>query len=294
MKKLRHLAEYVLLCPLLLLLTRLPLAYARKLTLALSDSLYFVDFRRRSVALDNILRSGICSDRRRASRIARASYGSFALVILESLRSDEILNGDHAATIDVKIDAELQDLLNDPAQGMILATGHFGSWEMAAQLLSRTKPVAGVTRGMNNPYVENLVKKRKPRHRFHLVPKYDPGNVGRFPEILKNGEVLALMIDQHARARGMNVEFFGRPAATHTAIALLHLVTRAPLCFGYCRRTGESSYEVRATGPYRFEPTGDKKADIRNVIRALNAELEKAVRADPEQYLWGHRRWRED
>jgi KDO2-lipid IV(A) lauroyltransferase len=254
---------------------------------------YSLDSRRRKVAQQNILRSGITSDPAEAARIARKSFHHFGRVILESLKSAQILDGDNwAEHVEMNIPPEMRAHMEQTQQGIILATGHFGSWEMAAQFLSHSKPVAGITKRANNPYVDRLMQKRKPRGRFRLIPKYDPTNTNRFLEVLKNGEVLAFMIDQHARARGMMIDFFGRPASTHTAVALLHLVTKFPLYFGYCRRKDDSSYEVHAVGPLTHKPTGNKSEDIKAVLESLNRELEKAIRSDPTQYLWAHRRWR--
>jgi len=90
----------------------------------------------------------------------------------------------------------------------------------------------------------------------------------------------------------MMVDFFGVPASTHTSPALLHLVTRAPLSFGYCLRTGRMAYKMVALAPIRHEPTGNKEKDVRAVLQTIHRCLEDAIRAHPEQYLWAHRRWR--
>ena len=43
--------------------------------------------------------------------------------------------------------------------------------------------------------------------------------------------------DQDAGSGGLYVDFFGRPASTHKAIALLALEHRAPVIVGYARRS---------------------------------------------------------
>ena len=293
MRKLRHLLEYAGFALLLAIVDLLPVSAATRLFTVLADIAYALDARRRKVAQQNVLRSGIAANPAEAAIIARRSFRHFGQVILESLKARQILDGDNwEQHVTMSIPPEMQAQLEQPDQGIILATGHFGSWEMAAQLLSRWKPVAGITRSANNPYVDRLMQKRKPRDRFRLIPKYDPTNTNRFLDVLKNGDVLAFMIDQHARDRGMMIDFFAHPASTHTAVALLHLVTKFPLYFGYCRRTGNSSYEVKVVGPLTHKPTGNKKDDIRSVLNTLNRELEKAIRDNPDQYLWAHRRWR--
>ena len=215
------------------------------------------------------------------------------MVAVESLKSAAILEGgrwrDH---LRIDVAADVMEVLEDPGQGLIMASGHFGNWEIAAQYLSRFKPVAGITRAMNNPRVEELIQRRKPRYRFHPIPKYaaDPR---RFIKLLQDGEILALLTDQHARTGGMAIEFFGHPASTYTTAAMLHLVARTPLCFAACRRTGPMRFELHSSPLIEHRRSGDKQADVRAILSALNHHLQAAIRRDPDQYLWGHRRWRD-
>ncbi len=284
--RLRHALEYLLLRGSLAVLDRVPYGAATWLACRLADLWWLVDRSRRRVAVENILRAQIETDRPRARALGRRSFQHFALVIIESLRSEELLE-----QVAVEISPDVAAVLETPDQGLILTSGHFGNWELAAQLLSRYKPVAGITRPMNNPWVEKLVQRRKPRHRFHPIPKYaaDPR---RFLAVLEAGEILALLTDQHARQGGIELEFFGVPAATYTTAAMLHLVTRQPLCFGACRRVGPGRFELHTSPLIELERSGDKKQDQRALLSVLNRYLETEIRSAPEQYLWGHRRWR--
>ncbi len=259
----------------------------------LADLWWLVDVRRRRVARDNILRAGIETDPTRIRALSRGSAQHFAMVVVESLKSAAVLEeerwSDH---IELKIAPDVMAVLEDPDQGLIMASGHYGNWEIAAQWLSRFKPVAGITRAMNNPRVEALIQRRKPRYRFHPIPKYaaDPG---RFLAVLKDCEILALLTDQHARSGGMQVDFFGHPAATYTTAAMLHLVTRTPLCFAACRRIGEMRFELMTSPLIQHQRSGNKKHDVQVILGALNEHLETMIRQAPDQYLWGHRRWRD-
>jgi len=293
MRSLRYLLEYLLALLILAAVRLMPLRIVTTLVNGLADLWYLLNISKRRIAKENIRRSGISSDTREISRIARESFRHLGLLVAESLKSRETLDRKNwRRHVDIDIPPETMTLLNDPGQGLILASGHLGNWEIAACLLSYIKPVVGITRKMSNPLTDRLMKKIKPRNRFRLTPKHD-SNMGRFISVLRNGEVLALMMDQYAGQRGMMVEFLGRPASSHTAVALLHLVTRTPLCFGYCVRTGRMSFRLKALKPISHRPTGDKERDVRAILEKLNRELENAVRQNPEQYLWAHRRWRQ-
>ena len=102
-------------------------------------------------------------------------------MVVETLRSAPYLeNEGWRQHVRLAIHPEVEAVLNDPSQGLIVTSGHFGNWEIAAHVLSLFKPVVGVTRTMNNPLVERFVSERKPRFRFRAEPKYgeDPT---RFP-----------------------------------------------------------------------------------------------------------------
>lgn len=290
---LRHNLEFFLLRAAFWGFDLLPTEGASWLAMRGADLWWLADARRRRVAMSNILRCGIEDDPVRARALSRRSAEHFAKVVVESLKSGEILDeGSWRDAVRLDIHPEVEAVLEDPERGLIMASGHFGNWEIAAQILSRWKPVAGITRTMNNPKVDELIQQRKPRYDFRPIQKYD-ANPGRFVELLGQGEILALLTDQYARSRGAQIPFFGHPASTHTTAAMLHLVTRTPLCFGACRRVGPMRFELTTSPLITTERSGDRKRDVAAILETLNGHLEAAIRRDPDQYLWGHRRWRD-
>ena len=292
MKKLRHLLEYALLRPLLALIDCLSLSAAERLMNAIADICFAGAARRRDITCDNVRRSGIAKNEMEVRRIAKHSFRHFLCLIVDSLKSDKYFSDETwRDRVELDVAPETMAILEKPGQGMILISGHLGNWEIAAQVLSYIKPVVGITRDMNNPYTNELMKKRKPRNRFTLTPKHD-ADMGRLLTTLKQGSVLALLIDQHARKGGMMIDFFGMPASTHTSHAMLHLITKTPMCFGYCVKTGPMKFKFKALPPIDITKTGKRDDDVKAILAALTKELEDAIRAYPEQYLWAHRRWR--
>ncbi len=294
MKNLRHAAEYAGARFALALCDRTDARRALALAERMADAWFALDFKRRRVAVSNILASGLETKWHRALRLARASYRHMARVIVESLKASTVFADDavRRSMIETNIHPAAMEALTDPHRGVIVVSGHIGNWEIAARALSFIKPVVGVTRPMNNPLVENLIQQRKPWGRFTLTPKHD-ANAVRFLETLARGKILALLVDQHAPDMKYMIPFFGRPAATHASAALLHLVCGAPLCFGYCLRAGMMKFRLVALEPIAVKPSGKRKEDVETILRRISAELEKAIRLAPDQYLWAHRRWRQ-
>ncbi len=291
-RKIRYAGEMILIKPALALFDALSPASGARLAAAMGSLAYAADTRRRNTACENIRRSGIATNEQEVRRIARASFRHFAGVIADSLNSDRLFGSDWQRFVKMEISPESMRLLSDSGTGLILVSGHLGNWEIAAQFLSTLKPVVGITRRLNNPYADDLMQKRKPRHRFRLTPKHD-ADTGRFLAALKAGEALALLVDQHAPDKhGMMIDFFGRPASTHTSAAMLHLITKTPVCFGYCVKTGPDAFLFKAPPPVTIERSGSRQQDVRTILTSLTQSLEEAIRQYPEQYLWAHRRWR--
>jgi KDO2-lipid IV(A) lauroyltransferase len=212
--------------------------------------------------------------------------------VIESLKAHKLIQAQNwREHVVLEIPPATEALLQAPGQGVLLVSGHLGNWEVAAQILSHLKPVVGITRPLNNPLSEALIRRRKERGRFRLTPKHD-ARLDRLLATLRDGEILALLVDQHAGSQGIAIDFFGHPACTHASPALLHLVTRAPICFGYCVRTRPMHFIFRAAEPIVRPPSGNRQEDVRAVLRHLNRELEAAIREYPSQYVWAHRRWR--
>ena len=287
-KSVLHLAEYWAARLVLLGVDLLRPVAASRWAAALGSLWWTADRSRRRVAISNILRAGVADDPRQARAIGRGAARHMGNVLVESMKSSLVLDDSERLRVDVP--GDVQAVLEDPDSGLIVVSGHFGNWEIAGQWLSRYKPVAGISRPMNNPRVQELALERRPRRGFRMIPKYDP-DPGRFLKLLGDGEILALLIDQHAR-QGIDVAFFGHPAKTHTTAAMLHLVARTPLTFAACRRTAPMTFELTLSPLIEQPRTGDRSADVEAILVALNGHLEAAIRRDPHQYLWGHRRWR--
>ncbi len=266
----------------------LPPAAAARWAAALGSLWWAADRPRRRVAISNILRAGVAGDARQARAIGRGAARHMGMVLVESMKSSLVL--DDPERLRVVLPDDVAAVLEEPGRGLVVVSGHFGNWEIAGQWLSRFKPVAGISRPMTNPLVQELALDRRPRRGFRMIPKYDP-DPGRFLKLLADGEILALLVDQHAR-QGIDVPFFGHPAKTHTTAAMLHLVARAPLAFAVCRRTAKWTFELTLSRLIEQPRSGDRNADVAAILATLNAHLEAAIRRDPDQYLWGHRRWR--
>ena len=97
--------------------------------------------------------------------------------------------------------------------------------------------------------------------------------------------------DQDAGQRGLFVDFFGQPASTHKAIALLALEHKVPmLVCGMPRLDGKYHlWAIDVIYPEDYEKATDP---VRAITQRFTTDLETLIRIAPEQYFWLHRRWK--
>jgi len=289
----RYAGEYVLVRALLGAMDTLPDGVACALGQRLGRCCYYLDRPRRRVAIDNILRAGIAPDPGAAAVIARRSFEHFGRSLVEALtlerRFDPACPADNLVE---DIHPDTRALFDDPERGLILVSGHVGNWEAAARIVATRKPVAAIASRIKNPRIDRLIHERRPTDQLTLIPKRST-DLGRLLKVIKERQILAMLVDQYGRDRGALVDFFGVPARTHASPAMLHLITRAPVCFGACLREPDGRLRITAPAPLTHPPSGNREADVHAILSHLNRHLEDVIRAYPEQYLWAHRRWRD-
>ena len=287
-----HLIEFTLVQSLLFVLGFAPLPVVLAVAGFAARVAFFVWRPRRRVAINNLLQAGLCADEPAARRLAFVSFRAFTVMIAETIVARRRIRADNwqeFVTLKLKPDAER--LVREPGRGLLVASAHLGNWEVAARAVSMIKPMCVVYRPFNNPLLDRAAHKARSGERLRLVSRLDHEPM-RFIEALAAGEIVALMIDQHAAKARVAVDFFGRPAWTTRSVAMLHLATRAPLLVACAIRTGPLRYEVQAIGPITAPRTGDREQDVHAITQAMTAEIEKLARRYPEQYMWGHRRWK--
>jgi KDO2-lipid IV(A) lauroyltransferase len=113
-------------------------------------------------------------------------------------------------------------------------------------------------------------------------------------QVLRRGETAAILIDQHINEReGVVVPFFGRPASTASAPALIALRSGAAvLPVGITRRPERGRYRIRIGAEIPVRRSGDLKADLAENTARFTAAIEAMIREQPEQWFWVHRRWK--
>jgi Kdo2-lipid IVA lauroyltransferase/acyltransferase len=170
---------------------------------------------------------------------------------------------------------------------VLFATAHLGNWELSAfahALLAA--PMNVVVRPLDNPLIDRLVERRRSLSGNRGIGKRDFSR--SILKALAANQAVGILIDQNTAAdSGVFVDFFGTPACANTGFAKFAAHSGAAAIPGFALWSEtEHRYVLRFYPPVPI--TGDPARDT----QALQATLEEAVRAYPEQWLWIHRRWK--
>jgi len=174
--------------------------------------------------------------------------------------------------------------------GVILLTGHLGNWELAGTLmgLSQYKTTA-VARAQNDTGFTDLLNRMRETHGVKIIPMTDIRGCIR---VLQRNECLAILGDLNARAPGVFVNFFGRPAATYAGVAYLAHTTGAVVLPGFDERLPDNTHRVVIQPPIPTSHTGDRQHDLLVTMVRVQQVIEQAVRARPADWYWLLQRWR--
>ena len=175
----------------------------------------------------------------------------------------------------------------------VLVSAHFGNFEMGGFFLGVLGfPTHTVARTLDNPYLDAFLNRFRGRTGQRMIPK--KGGYEQIVHVLAGGGMMTFLADQYAGSKGCWVEFFGRPASVHKAIALFSLDNQAHLMVGSTRRHLRPMHFVMemhdALDPATNPP---EAASVKTLTQWYTGRLEETIRRVPHQYWWLHRRWKD-
>jgi Kdo2-lipid IVA lauroyltransferase/acyltransferase len=181
----------------------------------------------------------------------------------------------------------------EQGKGAIGLAMHYGNWEMSgAYTTYRVKPVYAVGKEQRDDFFTRIVFPWRSHFGIRNIYAGDKVN-SAILRALKENTVLGLLADQNGGQRGTFAPFCGIPASTVQGPAALALKTGAPILLTYCQRIspGRLRYIVKPPLDMTNLPN-NREAAIMEVLSRMNAAYEAAIKEDPTQWLWGHKRWK--
>lgn len=226
-------------------------------------------------------------------RLIRRMWEHLFLMVLEIAHAPRKIhetNWRHYVALDDE-DRIVRAMLDD--RPLILISGHLGNFELGGVVLGIFGfPTFTVARTLDNPYLDRFVNEFRGYTGQYIIPK--KGGYDQIEAVMASSGTITLLADQHAGQKGCWVDFFGRPASTHKAIALLALQYDAVMVV-CCSTRDRCPMRFRLATTHSADPLNmdPAEANVRGLTQWFTHSLEGLIRQTPDQYWWIHRRWRE-
>lgn len=277
-----------LLAALLWLLHFLPLPLLAWLGRRLGDLLYGFGRDRRRVATINLR---LCfPDLGEAERaaLAREHFRLLGRSLLERAIFWWAPRARIERLVQVKGEQHVRDALAAGQPVMLLAP-HFLGLDAGGVAVTMRFDIVSIYASQSNPVFDRLLLGGRSRFGDQLLLSRQDGARATV-KAMKAGRPFYYLPDMNARRRdGIFVPFFGVQASTVTGLPRLAKAAGAVVipCVTRILPRGQG-YEVEFGAAWADYPSDDVTADTAR----MNAWIESAIRAMPEQYYWVHRRFK--
>ncbi len=260
----------------------------------LGDIFFFFLFHvicyRRKVVFENLTNSFPEKSSNEIRKIAKKFYHHLSDISLETLKSRTM----SAEQFDERMiihGLEIYDEYYKQGKGLILLGMHYGNWEWigSMQRLLNLQFYCVVNQMRSNPEFEEFLTLSRERFGAITVPSQLSAR-------------LALRLNQNERPAGIMLAadqtgpsnsqfwttFLNQETSFFTGPMKIAIKTNQPVILFHSRKIGRSRYEVfhykLVENPAEVEPD--------EIMQAYVRKIEEIIKAEPEYWLWSHRRWK--
>lgn len=270
---------------------KLPVSFAGKV-------FYHCISYRKQVVMDNIDKVyGDSLNKEQKTHLAKAFYSHLATSIKETIALRFMSEKTLRSSVEVRGHQYLLDVA-DKKRGVLVVTGHFGSWEFAPLGgILNFKQFQGhfhfIRRTLGNKWLERILFRRYYHAGLHVIPKSDALN--QVKAALDNNHAVVFVLDQHASLAnkdGIAVEFFGKKAGTYRSLASISRHTGVPVVPAAGFRLSDGRHVLEFYEPIYWQEYESTQESLYYNTKAYNEALERIILKHPAQWMWLHKRWK--
>ncbi|MSQ22975.1 MAG: hypothetical protein EXR58_00210 [Chloroflexi bacterium] len=247
---------------------------------------------KRERAIENMLQVlGPGADRQAARRLALRSFVNYGKYVVDMLclGGGAISIADRRLTVDgwEHLDAAFQK-----GKGIVFIGGHIGNSDLGAALIAqRGYPVNVIADPLSPPRWDQLVQQARQAAGLRVIPMGSA--IFRSLRVLRERQVLALLLDRPTHDQGVTIEFFGRRTRVPGGAAALAVRSGASVVGGYIVRSGNRYVAAISPEISRSEDdAGDDEVQI--LTQRLFSWLEQVIRKYPDQWFMFRSMWPSD
>jgi KDO2-lipid IV(A) lauroyltransferase len=255
---------------------------------------YWLDFRHRRTALQNLTQCfGAEKSKAEIRALARENFRRLGENYCSAIKTAAMTWADltpHVRFVGLERIPKLTE--TGASQSRIAAIGHFGNFELYARMGECLPGIQGATtyRALKQPLLNRLFQSLRERSGCLFFERRTEAAALK-AAMSERPLLLGLLVDQHAGERGVAAPFFGRSCSTTAAPAVLALRYRCPLFTGFCYRVGLGRWEIEVGDEVPTHEGGQPRS-LEAITTDINRAFEAAVRRDPANWFWVHNRWK--
>ena len=221
-------------------------------------------------------------------QLAYENYRWFARFTLDLLRMSDWI-GRTESICEVRNPEILREALAEE-RGVLLASGHFGNWEIICPRLAEVGfPMSLYVGAQTNPRSDDNQNTLRASFGVETIGRSRQAPL-RIRRALEKNRAVTIIVDQNDNKSDLFVDFFGKAASMSKGLGSFHYLKQSPVLFTTCTYQGDRCLLEfqRLECPH----SGDKERDLQHMSQAFTTAMEAAICRHPEQYFWMHRRWR--
>lgn len=274
----------------------LPYEISLRLASILGFLSYYILPIRKKIVLQNIKKLyGDNPDKHEIRRIARRCYQHTTMTFAEIIISPSFSDKKILSLFGHMEGEEYFKEVGSEQGSYFVVTGHLGNWELlGSYFVLRGVPLTVLARPLHNNLWDNYITTSRRKKGIQLLSTRESSR--QIITHVREGRVVAFLVDQDARRNGIFVDFLGTPASTFAGPAIFMQRFKKPILPCFSVRTHNGLHKIIFKSPILpIMKNGDYPTDddtIQQIVQQYTHVLESVIREYPEQYFWFHRRWK--
>jgi len=179
-------------------------------------------------------------------------------------------------------------------KGVFFLSGHISNWEIMAFSYGKIfrRKLNIIVKSQTNNLVNNKVNEFRELGGNRIIEI--GSSLREIYNIVKENGIVCFLMDQSANPDySVYSKFFGQNVATFSGPAKMALKFNTPLIFAYPVRQKNYTYLINVDKiEYDDLQGGATDENVQLLTDRINQKLEVAIRENPEQWLWIHRRFK--
>lgn len=255
--------------------------------------LFYVVGYRKKVVTDNLLKCFPDKDISEINKLTKAFFkNNLSEIFVEGLKGFTMSQKQFVKRYKV-LNPEVLDVFYKSGQDVLAIASHYGNWEWGIQAVNTQvkHQAAALYKPLSNKFIEKFTKGLREESGMHLVSIAD--TLAYFQSQKQEPVVYIMAADQYPGGmmkKALWVDFLGRNTACLHGPESYARYNKLPVFFFDVRRIKRGYYtlEIKLLAD---NPNALEKGEV---TQRYMKSLEKVIEKKPEDWLWSHKRWKNE